>query len=143
MHMDLPDQLPSEPEEWLFEVIVRFRRDLEVLEVFLAVESNRTSLHFPFLIDKVLRRQIKVKIATITNLDINLVTTEDNGDVLANTLKVPMPVGDVLVRDTGGDIKHDDATLPLNIIPITKSTKLFLARCIPDIEDQVAKICRK
>ena len=54
-----------------------------------------------------------------TNLDINLVTAKDDGNVLANTLEVPMPVGDILVRDAGGDIKHDDAALPLDIISIT------------------------
>lgn len=46
-----PDQLPREPEEGLFEVVVRFRRDLEVLEVLLSVESDGGGLDFPFLGD--------------------------------------------------------------------------------------------
>ena len=53
MNVDLPDQLPGEPEERLFEVVIRFCRNLEVLEVFLPVEGNRTSLHFPFLISSI------------------------------------------------------------------------------------------
>ena len=45
-----------------------------------------------------------------------------------------MPVWNVLVCDTGGDIKHDDAALPIDIVAISESTKLFLPRSVPDIE---------
>lgn len=45
----VPNKLPREPEEWLLEVVVRLRRDLEVLDVFLAVEGDAARLHFPLL----------------------------------------------------------------------------------------------
>ncbi len=45
-----------------------------------------------------------------------------------------MPVGNVLVCDTGCDIKHDDTTLPVDIVAISESTKLFLPGSVPDIE---------
>ena len=45
----VPNKLPREPEEWLLEVVVRLRGDLEVLDVFLAVEGHAARLHFPLL----------------------------------------------------------------------------------------------
>ena len=51
-----------------------------------------------------------------------------------------MPVGNVLISDAGSDVKHDDATLTLDIVAIAETTKLFLSSGIPDIEDNRAKI---
>ena len=51
-----------------------------------------------------------------------------------------MPVGDVLVSDTGGDIKHDDTTLALDVVAIPETTKLLLARGIPDVEADRAEV---
>ena len=51
-----------------------------------------------------------------------------------------MPVGNVLVGDTCRDVKHDDAALALDVIAITETTKFFLSSCIPDIEDDRAKV---
>ena len=51
-----------------------------------------------------------------------------------------MPVGDVLVCDTGGHIEHDDTALSLNIIPIPKSTKLLLPGSVPNIEADRAEV---
>lgn len=44
-----PNELPGEPEEGLLEVVVRLRRDLEVLDVLLAVEGDLAGLDFPLL----------------------------------------------------------------------------------------------
>ena len=44
-----PNELPREPEEGLLEVVVRLRRNLVVLNVFLAVERDAASLDFPLL----------------------------------------------------------------------------------------------
>lgn len=68
------------------------------------------------------------------HLNIDLVSTQDNGDVLADTLEVAMPVGHVLVGDTGGDIEHDDTALALDVVAITETTKLLLSGGIPDVE---------
>lgn len=51
-----------------------------------------------------------------------------------------MPVGNVLIGDAGRDVKHDYATLALDVVPIAKTTKLFLAGSIPDIEYDCAKV---
>lgn len=45
-----------------------------------------------------------------------------------------MPVGDVLVSDTGGNIEHDDTALAVNVISITETTKFLLSGGIPDVE---------
>lgn len=47
----------------------------------------------------------------VTHLDINLVSTQNDRDVLADSLQVPVPVWYVLVGDTRGNIEHNDTTL--------------------------------
>jgi len=54
-----------------------------------------------------------------------------------------MPVGDVLISDARRDVKHDDATLTLDVVAIAETTKLFLSGGIPDIEDDRAKVGRE
>jgi hypothetical protein len=45
-----------------------------------------------------------------------------------------VPVGNVLVGDTGSDIEHDDAALAVDVVAITETTELLLTGGIPDIE---------
>ena len=45
-----------------------------------------------------------------------------------------VPVGNVLVGDTGGNVEHDDTGLAVNVITITETTKLLLTSGVPDIE---------
>jgi hypothetical protein len=51
-----------------------------------------------------------------------------------------MPVGDVLVGDTGSHIKHDDTALTLDVVTVTKTTELFLSSGIPDVETDGTKV---
>ena len=60
------NQLASEPEERLLKVVVGLGRDVVVLEVLLAVESDGLGLDLALL-------------------DVDLVTAQNNGDVLADT----------------------------------------------------------
>ena len=115
------DQLASEPQEGLLEVVVRLGRNLKVLQVLLAVESHSTRLHFPLL-------------------HVNLVTTQHNRDVLAHTLEITVPVGHVLVCDTRGHIKHDDTALALDVVAIAQTTELLLAGRVPHVEHNRAKV---
>ena len=73
-------------------------------------------------------------------LDIDLVSAKHNRNVLANTLEVTVPIGHIFVRDAGRDVKHDDATLALDVVAIAETTELFLAGSIPDIEYDCAKV---
>jgi hypothetical protein len=54
-----------------------------------------------------------------------------------------MPIGDVFVRDSRCDVEHDNAALPLDVISITETTKLLLARSIPDVETNGAEVGRE
>ena len=67
-------------------------------------------------------------------LDVDLVSTKNNGNVLADTFEITMPIGDVLIGDTGSDVEHDDTALALNIVTITETTKLLLTSGVPHIE---------
>lgn len=51
-----------------------------------------------------------------------------------------MPVGDVLVGDTGGNVEHDDTALALDIVAVAKTTKFLLTGGIPDIEANSAEV---
>ena len=46
-------------------------------------------------------------------LDVDLVSTKDNGDVFTDTDQISVPVGNVLVGHTRCDVKHDDGALAL------------------------------
>ena len=86
-------------------------------------------------------RQVQVNLKqTVPYLHVDLVAAEYDWDVLANALEVAMPVGDVLVGDSGGDIEHDDTTLTLDVVTITKTTKLFLSSSVPDVEADGTKV---
>lgn len=85
------------------------------LEVLLSVEDNASCLYFAVL-------------------DVDLVTSQDNGNVFTHPNKILMPVGDVLVGDSWRHIKHDDSALRLDVVAIAKTTKLFLTCCVPHIE---------
>ena len=78
-----------------------------------------------------------------TYLHIDLVAAENNGNVLANTLKITVPVGDVLVGNAGGNIEHDDTALALNVVTIAETTKLLLTGGIPDVEADRAEVGRE
>lgn len=45
-----------------------------------------------------------------------------------------MPVGNVLVGNSGCNVEHDDTALAVDIVPISKTAKLLLPCGIPDIE---------
>jgi hypothetical protein len=50
------------------------------------------------------------------------------------------PVGNILVHDSRCDVEHDDVTLALNLITVSKATKLFLTGRIPGVEADGAKV---
>mmetsp|Transcript_16613 Transcript_16613/g.23415 ORF Transcript_16613/g.23415 Transcript_16613/m.23415 type:complete len:209 (+) Transcript_16613:187-813(+) len=108
-------QLACQPEERLLKVVVGLGRDIVVLEVLLSVEGNLLGLN-------------------LTVLDFDLVSGEDNRDILADTSKITMPVGDILVGNTGGHIEHNDGALSLDVITVTKTTEFFLSSSIPNVE---------
>lgn len=51
-----------------------------------------------------------------------------------------MPVGNVLVSDTGGDIEHDDTGLAVDVVAITETAELLLTGGIPHIKLDGAQV---
>ena len=45
-----------------------------------------------------------------------------------------VPVGDVLVCDTRGDVEHDDTALSVDVVSIAETTKLLLTSGVPHVE---------
>ena len=109
----LTNELSGQPEERLLKVVVGLGGDVVVLEVLLPVEHDGLGLDLPVL-------------------DVHLVAGQHDWDVLAHPDKVPVPVGDILVGDPAGHIKHDDGALALDVVSISQSAKLLLASSVPD-----------
>ena len=136
------DELASEPEERLLEVVVGLGGDIVVLQVLLAVEGDGLGLH-------------------LSLLDIDLVAAENDGDVFADADEITysrvsqgclvtklwsshtVPVGDVLVGDTGGHVEHDDAALAVDVVAITQTAELLLTSSVPDVELDLAEVLSK
>ena len=70
----------------------------------------------------------------LTILDLNFVTAQDDRDVLADSGQITVPVRNILVGNTRGDIEHDNGALSLDVVSVTESSKLFLSGGIPNIE---------
>jgi hypothetical protein len=51
-----------------------------------------------------------------------------------------VPVGNVLVCDTRGDVEHDDTALSVDVVSITETTELLLTSGVPDIELDGAEV---
>lgn len=77
------DQLASQPQEGLLEVVVGLGRNIIVLEILLSVESNRLSLDFSLL-------------------HVDLVAAKNNRDSLADTDKITYKVSDHWQRGEQG-----------------------------------------
>jgi len=115
LEVGVADQFARQPQEWLLKIVVAFCADVVVLQVFLAVERNGLGLNLALF-------------------DINLIAAEHDGDVFAHTHEITMPIGDILVRDPRGYVKHNDGALALNVVTVAQATELLLSGRIPRIE---------
>lgn len=84
--------------------------------------------------------EIKRRLHRNTDLDIDLISAENNGDVFADTLKITMPVGHVLVSDSRCHVEHNDTALALDVVPIAESAKLLLSSRVPNVEAYGSKV---
>ena len=113
------DHAAEEPDERLLELIVALGRDVVVLKVLLAVEGDLLGLDLAIA-------------------DIDFVADKDDGDGLANTSQILVPLGDVGVSDARADIEHDDTAVATDVISVSESSKFLLTGGIPNIEDDVS-----
>src|ERR1700761_3407395 len=85
----------QEPDEWLLKLIVALSRDIVVLEILLSVESDLLGLD-------------------LSVLNIDLVSDQDNGNVLTDSDEILIPLGYVLIGDSRADIEHDNSRVTSN-----------------------------
>lgn len=62
---------------------------------------------------------------------VHLVSDKNDGDVVTDTGEILVPLGDILVGDSGGDIEHDDRGVSTDVVAFPKTSELFLASSIP------------
>ena len=108
-------EVAGKPQERLLKVVVALCRDIVVLQVLLAVESDLLG-------------------ANLAVLDVDLVAHKHNGDVLAHADNVAVPLLHVLVRLSGGYVEHDDGALTHNVVTVAKTTEALLAGSIPHVK---------
>lgn len=51
-----------------------------------------------------------------------------------------MPVGNILVGNPGGDVKHNDTAFAVDVVTISQSSKFFLTGSIPNIEFEFTEV---
>lgn len=51
-----------------------------------------------------------------------------------------MPVRNVLIGDSRGNIEHDDTTVTIDVVTVSQPSKLLLASSIPYIELKLAEV---
>ncbi len=84
--------------------------------------------------------ELNVACLHLSVLDINLVSDQNNWNVLANSDDVSVPVRDILVCNSAGHVKHNDGALTLDVITVSQSTELLLSGSIPDIEADLTAV---
>lgn len=90
-----PREFTRKPQKRFLKVVIAFGRDIIVLQILLTME--RDGLCFDF-----------------TLLYIHLVSTQHDRNVFTHTHQITVPVGNILVGNTGRDIKHDDGRFAAN-----------------------------
>ena len=119
-------ELASKPAERLLEVVVTLGGNIEVGHVLALVEVDHLSLHTALL-------------------HITLISNHDNGDVTADAGEITVPVGEGIVRRTGGDTEHQNGAISVHatsqhtnsssiLVSVTESSKLLLTGSIPAVE---------
>uniref|UniRef100_A0A7N0UVR8 Uncharacterized protein n=1 Tax=Kalanchoe fedtschenkoi TaxID=63787 RepID=A0A7N0UVR8_KALFE len=74
------------------------------------------------------------------DLHISLVPTQYNVNVLTNHVKVVMPCREILICQASSNVKHDNGTMPLNVVTISKTTKLLLASSVPTVKPNLPAV---
>ena len=53
---------------------------------------------------------------------INLVADQNDRDVIADSGQVFVPLGDVLIGDSGGDIEHEDSGVGSDVVSFSETS---------------------
>ncbi len=63
---------------------------------------------------------------------IDLVSDQNDGDVITDSGEVLVPFGDVFVGDSGGDVKHKNGGIGSNVVAFSEASEFFLSGGIPE-----------
>ena len=121
LQVGVSGQLTREPQEGLLKVVIGLGRDIVVLQVLFAMESDGLGLDLAFL-------------------DIDLVSAQNDRNVFADANQVTVPVGYVLVRNSRSHIKHNNGTLSVDVVAVAQTTKFLLAGRVPRVKTNRAKV---
>ena len=117
-------EIRTEIEERLLEVVVRLGAHLIILQVLAPVESDHLRLD-------------------LSLLDIHLVPAEHNWDAVADSREISVPGWHIFVREPTRHIEHDYRAVAVNVVAISEPTELLLTRGVPAEEPDLAPICIK
>jgi hypothetical protein len=70
--------------------------------------------------------------------DVDFVAAQHDGDVFAHADQIAMPVWNVFVGDTGGDVEHDDGALALDVVAVAEAAELLLTGCVLKMRELVS-----
>ena len=121
VEVGISDEGTEDPEEGLLILVVGLSRDVEVLQVALAMESDLAGFN-------------------LTVLLVNLVSYQHDGDVVADTRQVLVPLRDIFVGDTGGHVKHQNGGVGSDVVSFSEATKFFLSGSVPQRESDGAVV---
>mmetsp|Transcript_11469 Transcript_11469/g.15919 ORF Transcript_11469/g.15919 Transcript_11469/m.15919 type:complete len:215 (+) Transcript_11469:3515-4159(+) len=120
----ITNKFSGQPQERLFKVVIAFSTDIVILQVLLSVESDLLWFH-------------------LSIFHIDFVSAQNNRNSFTNSDEISVPVWNILVGHSGGNIEHDDCSLSLNVVTISESTEFFLSSSVPNIESNRSTISVK
>ena len=62
---------------------------------------------------------------------IDLVTDQNDGNVVADSGEILVPFGDIFVGDSGGDVEHENGGIGSNVVALSEPSEFFLSSGIP------------
>ena len=66
--------------------------------------------------------------------NVDLVSYQDNRNILTNSDEIFVPLGHVLVGNSRADIKHNDSTVSSDVVSVSESSKFLLSGGVPNVE---------
>jgi len=57
-------------------------------------------------------------------------------------IELTVPVGNILVGNARGNIEHNDATLSVDVVSVTKTSEFLLSCGVPDVELDITQVLR-
>ena len=115
VEVGISDEGTEDPEEGFLVLVVGLSRDVEVLQVALAMESDLAGFN-------------------LTVLLVNLVSHQHDGDVVADTRQVLVPLRDIFVGDSGRHVEHQNGGVASDVVSFSEATKFFLSGSVPQRE---------